>query len=328
MKTGLYISGIGHAVLILWLLFGSLFSWSDDQEPLRVTEVSILSEAQFAALTSPEPQPTAPTVSPAPTRRPPPEPDRAPEPEPEPPAPEPTPPPVPDAPPAPEVVPEQADRVAPVPTPEPAPEVQEAPELVEAPEPEPAENVAEPVEEVTPTAPPETTTEIVTEADRTGAPETSVRPQRRPNRPAPQPDPEPETETPVQPSTDAIDDALAEALGRATDTPAPTGPPLTRGERDGLRIAVGSCWNLGSQSTDALQTTVVVLVQMSPEGKPQGIALHSSNGPNDTATDIAFRAARRAILRCGADGFGLPTEKYEQWREIEMTFDPSQMRTR
>ena len=37
-------------------------------------------------------------------------------------------------------------------------------------------------------------------------------------------------------------------------------------------------------------------------------------------------AARRAIIRCGARGFELPPEKYEQWRDIEMTFDPERMR--
>ncbi|MEM9438259.1 MAG: energy transducer TonB, partial [Pseudomonadota bacterium] len=39
-------------------------------------------------------------------------------------------------------------------------------------------------------------------------------------------------------------------------------------------------------------------------------------------------AARRAIIRCGATGFDLPREKYDQWRQIEMTFNPEEMRTR
>lgn len=40
----------------------------------------------------------------------------------------------------------------------------------------------------------------------------------------------------------------------------------------------------------------------------------------------AFEAARRAILRCGATGYDLPAEKYGQWRDIEMTFNPEKMR--
>ena len=37
-------------------------------------------------------------------------------------------------------------------------------------------------------------------------------------------------------------------------------------------------------------------------------------------------AARRAIIRCGASGYNLPVEKYDQWRDIEMTFNPERMR--
>ena len=40
----------------------------------------------------------------------------------------------------------------------------------------------------------------------------------------------------------------------------------------------------------------------------------------------AFEAGRRAIIRCTKGGYPLPPEKYGQWREIEVVFDPSQMR--
>ena len=39
-----------------------------------------------------------------------------------------------------------------------------------------------------------------------------------------------------------------------------------------------------------------------------------------------IEAARRAIIRCGAKGFQLPPDKYEQWRTIEMEFSPERMR--
>ncbi|KIN73418.1 hypothetical protein Z949_2608 [Sulfitobacter guttiformis KCTC 32187] len=31
---------------------------------------------------------------------------------------------------------------------------------------------------------------------------------------------------------------------------------------------------------------------------------------------------RRAVLRCGEGSFTLPLEKYEQWRNIALVFDP------
>jgi hypothetical protein len=126
---------------------------------------------------------------------------------------------------------------------------------------------------------------------------------------------------------------LAEALGSAAEAPAapaPLGPPLTQGEREALRVAVSRCWNVGSLSSEALATTVVVAVGMRPDGTPDAatIRLVSSEGGAGPAVRQAFEAARRAIIRCGAQGFPLPAEKYDRWREIEMTFNPEAMRIR
>lgn len=331
MRRGLYISGIGHGALILWLLFGGLFMRENREPMVPVTDVSILSEEEFAALTAPAEAPPAPEVSPTPPPRPTPEP----EPIPEPPAPDPG----------------QPDEPEVTDTPTPPEEDRVADEVIEAPE-EPAEVAPEPVEDTTPSeestetpeveqdaAQPEAqTTEIVTEAEQpSSAPTASIRPRSRPTPPVvaeqevtPEPDPEPTPETPAETPADPLADAIADALGDngSAETTAPLGPPLTSAERDGLRVAVSQCWNLGSASTDAMQTVVVVLVQMGPDARPQGIELVSSTGTNQNATQTAFQAARRAIIRCGANGYNLPSEKYEQWREIEMTFNPANMRLR
>jgi hypothetical protein len=97
-----------------------------------------------------------------------------------------------------------------------------------------------------------------------------------------------------------------------------------------LRVAVQRCWNVGSLSSEALRTTVEVAVSMTREGRPDigSIRLVGSSGGSDAAAKQAYEAARRAIIRCGTDGFDLPVEKYDQWREIEMTFNPESMRIR
>ena len=109
---------------------------------------------------------------------------------------------------------------------------------------------------------------------------------------------------------------------------APSGPPLSAGEKESLRVAVSSCWNVGSLSSEALRTTVVVSVAMNQDGTPQtnSIKLTSSSGGAQGAADQAFEAARRAIIRCGARGYQLPVEKFGQWQNIEMTFNPERMR--
>ncbi|GFE51490.1 cell envelope integrity/translocation protein TolA [Roseobacter cerasinus] len=238
-------------------------------------------------------------------------------------------------------VPEAAERVAPEAVAQPDPEALPDPVEQEAVAPDEAgETPQEPAEA---TAPEAAATKIVTEAERPSAvPDTSIRPPaRRPDAPVQTAQPA-ETEEPEPPAAEELEQeaepedpvaaALAEALS-GEDTPSsapstPQGPPLTAGEKDSLRVAVQACWNVGSLSTDALNTTVVVNVAMTQDGKPvaSSIRMASSSGGSEQAARQAFEAARRAIIRCGARGFDLPVDKYSQWQDIEMTFNPERMR--
>jgi len=359
---GWYISAAAHVALLLAVLFGGMLS-RPPEAPVSVADVTVLSEAEFAALILRNP---SPDVAEEPSAPPPPAPEDAPPaPAPDTPAPqitespapraetpeaapevtipEPTPeasvedePPVVTAPePLPdgprfETPPDRAPRVAPTPAPPPpvtaetAPDA--APEIAPAPD-APPERVAEETPE---TAPEEAAEELRTEADdpeRSLAVATSPRPRARPDQPAPRPEPAEEpTETaataPERPAP-ATDDAVAEALAAADAPRGDPGPPLTGAERDNLRVAVRDCWNVGSLSTAAKETIVTVFVSLDRDGRPDTGTIRMigySNGTDATARQ-AYEAARRAIIRCGSRGFPLPVEKYEQWREIEMTFN-------
>ncbi|MCT4683195.1 MAG: hypothetical protein N4A39_05640, partial [Roseicyclus sp.] len=100
--------------------------------------------------------------------------------------------------------------------------------------------------------------------------------------------------------------------------------------REGFRVAVSQCWNVGSLSTEAQRTTVVVGVDMSREGRPVDgtLRLVSYEGGSQSAAQQAFEAARRAILRCGTDGYGLPAESYAHRRQGARVFNPARMRLR
>lgn len=240
------------------------------------------------------------------------------------------------APPAPNAVPEPparpAQRIAPTPAPPPpddatiADSVQEAARPADAPD-------ASPAPQTDAAAPEAAAPRIVTEAEekpQSTAPTTSLRPKTRPVRTAAAPQPDAPKPDAAAEDTDAVAEALAEALaGGGSDTETrPSGPPLTGGERDALRVAVSGCWNVGSLSSEALDVTVVVAMEMTEDARPvsNSISLVSATGGSDAAARQAFEAARRAILRCGASGYDLPPEKYEHWRQIEMTFNPERMR--
>jgi hypothetical protein len=108
----------------------------------------------------------------------------------------------------------------------------------------------------------------------------------------------------------------------------PSNPPLSVGEKMALRVAVQDCWNVGSLSSLALETTVVVAVSLTQDGKPvmSSIRQVSSEGGTSASVSQAFETARRAIIRCGARGFQLPNDKYDQWKDIELTFSPEGIR--
>ncbi|MEO8530872.1 MAG: cell envelope integrity protein TolA, partial [Deltaproteobacteria bacterium] len=78
---------------------------------------------------------------------------------------------------------------------------------------------------------------------------------------------------------------------------------------------------------DAKNTTVVVLVDMAPDGSATGVTLVSSDGPTQMATQTAYDAAKRAVVRCAKNNRKpLPADDYAAWKQIEMTFDPNKMR--
>lgn len=259
MSVGTYLSGTGHAALVVWMVVG----WGMSSEPLpfEVTEVSVVSGEDFAAMTQgiqPDQPPSEPAqieqpvvedvTPPAPEVETPPEVAEPPQPV-EPPAPE-TPPEAPDLT-VPETVvtdvapdlPETPTIVAPPPSAElgsslrpiPRPARRVAPEIVTPPEPDAtvAPDVAQaateqseaPVEEITDpvdetTAPEEAADQIVTEAEEPAfAPEISSRPQTRPQRAAPA------VETPSEDAVDPVAAALAEAGAAETSAPEPSNTP-------------------------------------------------------------------------------------------------------
>jgi len=127
-----------------------------------------------------------------------------------------------------------------------------------------------------------------------------------------------------QPSSDPMTPPPA-----ATAADVPQGPPLSAGEKDALRLAVQRCWNVPAGLANAEDLRVVVAVELAPDGRiigaPRLIEPASTSRPE---IRVAFEAARRALLRCQAGGYELPRDKYAQWKNLEVAFDPKGMLSR
>lgn len=236
---------------------------------------------------------------------------------------------------------EEVAILQPVPEPVPAPRIdtQSAPKpdvnATEAQTPQeeaaPDETATETAEPTEAQAPKEAATEIVTEAEKPSefAPTTSNVPRSRPRdlaeRVAKANVPEPEVEPAAQDNTaDEIAAALAEAQAENNKPAVPQGPPLTGGEREGLVLAVQQCWNvpIGLQNADDL--AVVIAIELTQDGKLKGNPelIEPAGTPTGNIRQ-AFEAGRRALIRCAP--YDLPAEKYEQWRQIEVVFNPKEM---
>jgi len=327
MRRELYVSAGLHIALLLWVAFGDILFHRNTETDFQVTGVQIISTAEFEELTQAASLPPAPELTP----------DPAPQPEVQPQPPEISAPPLgaEDAPPSDTPTPEAAPRVAPTPAPAPPPDAEIAPTVVET-TPEPDAQSETPVEQKVAQAPEAATTQIVTEAETPAAslaPIASPVPTARPQRPTPEPEPQPEPEPapePADPLADAIAAAVADAVSAPATPSVPSGPPLSSGEVDGLIADVRACWNVGALSSEAQRTIVTISVTLGQDGRPDAgsIRMIDSSGGSDASVSQAFEAGRRAILRCGANGFNLPPEKYDQWQTIEMVFNPEQMRLR
>lgn len=138
----------------------------------------------------------------------------------------------------------------------------------------------------------------------------------------------------------AVDAALAAEVSDAPvqdggQTDIPEGPPMTTGEKDGLRVSINQCWNIGTLSTAAQRIKLTLRVEMKEDGTPDsnGITMTTFSGGDEAAAVQAFDAARRAVIRgvkgCGGKaGYDLDPAKYGEWNVMNLNFDASGMRLR
>lgn len=217
------------------------------------------------------------------------------------------------------VAPAQPDppKVKPLPDPEPPPLPP-----VTAPPPEEAEVAPEPDK---PLPKPEPEKELVAKA-----PDHPVRPKLKPAREKPQ--------------KFDVDSVLAFLDKSTPQTPPAPAPAVKKAEvpvqglgaqdaftldiKDALLAQMRECWNVPEGAPDPEKLIVQVRVFLTPDGglaqPPQLEAATRAAAASNPYMRAAAEAALRAVNVCEPYKH-LPTEKYQVWREIVMTFDPSKM---
>ncbi|MEX1147954.1 MAG: cell envelope integrity protein TolA, partial [Sphingomonadales bacterium] len=227
-----------------------------------------------------------------------------------------------------EAIEEQA--TAPEPEAEPEPEPEPEPTAVAAapppPEPSPEPPRPDPVPEPTPApAPPETTPEPTPQV-ASAAPQMRPRPPSRfdANRLAALLDKSIKEDEPVeQPRRDLDVSAIMERSNRSEIQQARVVADL----RSAIRSQVEKCWSVPAGARYAENLQVRIRIWLNPNGAlarpPEIMDAARGRGADGEFFRVASESARRAVQRCAP--LQLPAETYDLWKDIELTFDPSEM---
>ena len=111
--------------------------------------------------------------------------------------------------------------------------------------------------------------------------------------------------------------------GVSLGAPSTIGAQLSQSELDALRARLGQLWNPPAGASNPDELVVLVRIQLGPDGKltaPPMVLTRSNSALYMAARDGAVRAIFR-----GQPFDMLKPEHYDQWKDIEITFDPRDM---
>lgn len=303
MKTGLTISTLGHAAVLLWGLI-SFSATPLETKPVESLPVDIISASDFSQITAgnrhaPKVENQKPMVEKVSEQKP-------------------------IETPAPKVV-EKPSVVTPSSTPEAAPEpeqpIKQAAEAKPKPEPKRQEAKKDPEPKI----------------DQIG----EMLQKQEKKKPEPKKEEAkhvPPKKAPAQPKFDAnriaalLDKrdpqrqaATGAEISRTNSLGLPTAnaPRLSQNELDALRARLRDCWILPAGAADAQDLVVQVRILFRQDGSlaAEPALLNRGSSPY---FQVAAESALRAVRRCAPFSF-LPVAKYEVWKDIEVTFDPRDM---
>src|SRR5215472_2795988 len=312
MRRGVLFSSILHA-LVLGLAYFHLWDLLFPPQPLEETPivVELVNIAPETRATRPNQTPPKPQAKPE---------DQSAENQPAPKQPPKLTPPPPAPPPS-----------APPPAPTPTPQVAQV-------QPEPPK--AEPKPEQPPPPPP----------PPAPAP-TPKPPPPEPPQPTPPPPPPPKPTPPPDPNKKKQDEQAFDALlknlskrseSQKTDAPpkpaqpqqqakassqpvAPLGPQLTTSEIDVVKSQIERCWNPPAGAKEAHDLVVDIEATVAEDGRVLTAQITSTARLGDPFYRAAAESAVRAVLNPQCLPLKLPPEKYEQWKTLDLTFNPKDL---
>lgn len=138
----------------------------------------------------------------------------------------------------------------------------------------------------------------------------------------------PKTKSEVKPKDTLkkeIEDELESELDNLSEGPHDANQPLSLSEKDAIINQIYKCWNVPIGAKNIENTKVAVSVYLQVDGKVQNAKIKNESL---LGSDLSYRtlaeSALRAVYKCSPIK-GLPVNKYDNWKEIELIFNPSDL---
>lgn len=134
-----------------------------------------------------------------------------------------------------------------------------------------------------------------------------------------------DTDEQPQPKTELPDLKLDEKAA-SDGAKAPLGEKMTMSEEDALRRQLEGCWNvpLGAKEAENLKVEIFMVINEDRTLRDAKV-VDQSRYNSDTFFRAAADSALRAVRNPSCSPFQLPADKYDVWKTVTVTFDPSQM---
>jgi len=109
----------------------------------------------------------------------------------------------------------------------------------------------------------------------------------------------------------------------------PTKPSLsdrmTISEIDLVKAQIRECWNVPAGAREAEDLIIEIKVDMGRDGVPRNAWIESRARMGEAFYRAAAESALRAVLNNRCHPFKLPPQKYDQWHDLRLVFNPRDM---
>ena len=130
---------------------------------------------------------------------------------------------------------------------------------------------------------------------------------------------------PKKEKAQTFEQQIAQALASQTARHNPL-RPLAISEIDLVRQQIRECWSLPAGAREAEDLSIEIKMAMNPDGTVrQARILDQGRLQTDPFFRAAAESALRAVLNPRCNPLKLPPEKYQQWQNMTLIFDPQQM---